>query len=259
MKKNLFPALLMTCALIMGACSQQEEIKGKATLQVDLGADASFSATRAIDESAYADIQNYTVTLYKTQGMQVVESALYKDWMLDYEVESATQYTLTASYGTESPASYDQLLCSGEETFTVQPGATKTVSFQCKPKAAKVTLDFSNEFDTYYSDCDVTVQTQHMDEPWLLNKSTVGKELFVKANQDENITLTFNVKDKDGKALNATVSTKDVKVNPQTWLKITVKPEVTEIAGGKFGITVTINDQLTEEEVEIVIPNDVFN
>ncbi len=259
MKKILFSAWLVAGALL-GACSQQEqEIKPSATLQVDLEANPSFGTSRAVDESAYTNIQNYTVSLYKTNGMQLVESALYKDWVLDYEVESGTQYTLKASYGTESAASYDQLLCSGEETFTVQAGATKTVSFQCTPKAAKISVDFSEDFDKNFSDCDVTVKTKHMNDAWLLNKSTVGKHLFVKAEESETITLSFNPKDKDGNPTSATVATRNVTVNPQTWLKISLKPDATEIVGGKFGINIYINDQLTEQDVDIVIPNDVFN
>ncbi len=258
MKKIFFSAWLLAGALL-SACSQQEqEIKPSATLQVDLGADLSFNTSRAVDESAYTNIQNYTVSLYKTQGMQLVESTLYKDWALNYEVESGTQYTLKASYGTESAASYDQLLCSGEETFIVQAGATKTVAFQCTPKAAKVTVNFSEDFDENFSDCDVTVKTQHMSDAWLLNKSTVGKQLFIKAGENENVALTFNAKDKNGNPVNAIATARNITVNPKTWIKISVKPDVTEVAGGKFGISITINDQLTEENVDIVIPNEVF-
>ncbi len=259
MKKLHFPTLLAT-GILFSACTVQEvEIMPSGTLQVDLGADPSFSATRAIDETAYKNIQNYKVTLYKTQGMQKVHEALYKDWELDYEVESSIQYTLKASYGDESVASYDKLLCAGEETFTVQPGSKKTVAFQCTPKAAKVTVDFSDDFDEYFGDCDVTVKTQYMDNAWLLNKSTVGKQLFIKAVKDENVALTFNVKDKDGASINIPVKSKSVKVDPKTWLKINVKPDVEEIVGGKFGISITISDQVTEDEIEIELPNDVFN
>ncbi len=256
MKKIFFSAWLIAGALLLGACSQQEqEIKPSGTLRVDLDADPSFNTSRAINESAYTNIQNYTVSLYK--GTELVQEALYKNWVLDYEVESGTQYTLKASYGTESVASYDELLCSGEETFTVQAGATKTVSFQCTPKAAKVTAEFSADFDQYFGDCDVTVKTQYMSTAWLLNKETVGKDLYIKAAKDENVTLTFDVKDKEGNSIKT--DSKNVTVSPKTWLKITIKPDVTEIEGGKFGINVTINDQVTEEVVEIEIPNDVFN
>ena len=40
---------------------------------------------------------------------------------------------------------------------------------------------------------------------------------------------------------------------------LTIKPDVTEIEGGKFGINVSVNTDVTDEDVNIVIPNDIFN
>ena len=47
-------------------------------------------------------------------------------------------------------------------------------------------------------------------------------------------------------------------VTPQTLLKLTFKPDVTEIEGGKFGLDITVDTGVTEENVDIVIPNTVF-
>ena len=146
MKKTIYPILAFSGLLAM-SCSNDTEtgVAGDTRLVVDLGTDLSFStsgepapAKRAIDESAYTDIRNYTVTLTKTANGEQVHTALYSEWALAYQVEPGIEYTLTASYGEEAPASYDNLLVSGSETFSVQPGATKVVDFQCKPKAAKV-------------------------------------------------------------------------------------------------------------------------
>ncbi len=260
MRKILLPALVLAGGLMAG-CSSEEAApaKGKGKVQVDLGADVNFSTTRAIDESAYNDITNYTVKLSNASTGATIHEALYSNWVLEYEVESGTQYKLEASYGQEMPASYDNLLCYGSETFTVQPGSTKRVSFQCKPQAAKVSVNYSEDFATYFQDCDVTVKTQYMESAWLLNRSTVGKDLFIKAGQNETVTLGFKVTDKDGNEVVANTTTKNVTVNPQTWLKVTVKPDVQEIEGGKFGINVVIDDSITEETVTIVLPNNVFN
>lgn len=261
MNKKFLPFVLLSGLLLASCSGNENEVGGKATMKLALTTDTEFSTTRAIDEAAYANINNYTVTLYR--GTQQVASALYKDWNLAYEVEPGVQYTLRASYGTESAASYVNVLCEGEETFSVQSGTTKTLSFQCKPKAAKVTVNYQDSADGLYAanygGTDVTVKTKHMSTAWIMNEETVGKELFIKADQNEPVTLGFSVKDKEGRVIAEKSKTITRNVNPQTWLKIIIKPESNSIEGGKFGINVTINDQLTEQVVNIELPNTVFN
>lgn len=269
MKKTIYPILAFSGLLAM-SCSNDTEtgVAGDTRLVVDLGTDLSFStsgepapAKRAIDESAYTDIRNYTVTLTKTANGEQVHTALYSEWALAYQVEPGIEYTLTASYGEEAPASYDNLLVSGSETFSVQPGATKVVDFQCKPKAAKVNVVYSSDFTDFYSDCEVSIQTKYMDEAMTMSMANVGQDLYLKADAEgEEVTLTFNVKDKNGDpiAVDGLTTTRTVIVTPQTLLKLTFKPDVTEIEGGKFGLDITVDTGVTEENVDIVIPNTVF-
>ena len=268
MRKIIYPALVLGC-LLMNACSNDPEptANGEAKLVVDLGADLSFTGEntgakkRAIDESAYTNIRNYTVTLTKTATGETVHSDVYSNWALAYQVESGTQYTLTASYGEEAAASYDKLLVTGSETFNVQPGSTKQVSFQCKPKAAKINVVFSDDFSEYYSDCEVSIKTKHMTSAVVMSKGTVGQDLYIKADDNgEPVSLDFNILDLNGSpvVIDGVSTSKSVTIKPQTLLKITIKPNVTEIAGGKFGLNITVNTGVTEEDVNIVIPNSVF-
>ena len=258
MKKTMIlPALLMSGAMLAG-CSQEETTPSKATVQVNLRADASFK-TRAIDEAAYTNIDNYTVKLVNKQTGATVHEALYKDWELAYQVDAGTEYTLSASYGTEAAASYTDLLCYGEQTFTVQPGSTKVVDFVAKPRAAKVSVIYSDDFTTYYKDCRVSVKTQYMTQPEVMNIEKVGQELFLKAQEGESVELGFTVIDKEGNEVADKGGQKTVTVNPQTWLKVTVKPNVQQIEGGKFGLSIVVDDGVTEQDVNFNVPNDVFN
>ena len=268
MKKTFITACLVLGALSVASCSSDSPApEGDGTrVIVDLSTDMSFrssqsASTRAIDESAYSDITKYNVTLTKTVGGQVVHSAVYSEWTLAYQVEPGTQYTLAATYGEDAPASYDKLLVSGSETFVPQAGATKKVSFQCKPRAAKVNVIYDSEFDKYYSDCQVSIQTKHMSEPVVMSKANVGQDLYLKADADgEDVQLTFDIKDKNGNSISVEgmAKTKTVKVRQQTLLKLIFKPNVTEIEGGKFGLNISVDTDLTDENVDIVIPNTVF-
>lgn len=267
MKKLLiYVCILGATSLVNTACTQDMESSSsaeKSKLIVDLGADVSFksASTRSIDESVYKDISNYTVKLEKTAGNQLIHSDLYSNWDLAYEVEPGVEYRLSASYGEAVPASYDQLLVSGSETFTVQSGSTKTVSFQCKPQAAKVSVAYSEDFSSYFSDCIVSIKTKHLDEAWEMSKTDAGKELYLQCDAEESVELAFDIKDKDGDSVSPEgfTNTKTITVTPQTWLKLTIKPDVTEIEGGKFGINVSVNTDVIDEDVNIVLPSDIFN
>lgn len=268
MKKTFICASLLLGAFAVVSCSNDSpgaEAEGTKVM-IDLSTDLSFSGTRsadtrAINESAYKDITKYNVTLTKTVGNQTVHSAVYSEWNLAYQVEPGTQYTLSASYGEDAPASYDKLLVSGGETFVPQAGATKVVSFQCKPKAAKVNVVFDSTFDKYYSDATVSIKTKHMTDAVTMSKANVGQDLYLKADADgEDVALEFTIKDKSGKPITVEGMTnqKTVKVRPQTLLKLTFKPNVTEIEGGKFGVTINVDTNLKDEDVNIVLPNTVF-
>lgn len=267
MKKLLIYAFFLgTAFFCVSACTQENEnltSSEKSRLIVDLGTDVSFNdpSVRSIDESAYKNIQNYTVKLEKTAGNELIHSDLYSNWDLAYEVEPGVEYRLSASYGEAVPASYDQLLVNGSETFTVQAGSTKTVSFQCKPQAVKVSVNYSEDFSNYFSDCIVSIKTKHMDEAWNMSKADTGKELYLQSDAEENVELSFDIKDKDGESVSPEgfTGTKNILVTPQTWLKLTIKPNVTEIEGGKFGINVSVNTDVIDEDVNIVLPSDIFN
>ena len=266
--KKAFYSILALSGLLAMSCSHDAETEAAedTRLVVDLGTDLSFSTSdtpvrKAIDESVYKDIKNYTVTLTKTANGEQVHSALYSEWALAYQVDAGIEYTLTASYGEEVPASYDKLLVSGSETFSVQPGATKVVDFQCKPKAAKVNVAYSSDFTDFYSDCEVSVKTKYMDNAMTMSKANVGQDLYLKADAEgEEVALAFNVKDKNGEPItvDGLTTTRTVTVKPQTLLKLTFKPNVTEIEGGKFGLNISVDTGVTEENVNIVIPNTVF-
>ena len=94
-----------------------------------------------------------------------------------------------------------------------------------------------------------------------MSKTDAGKELYLQCDAEESVELAFDIKDKDGDSVSPEgfTNTKTITVTPQTWLKLTIKPDVTEIEGGKFGINVSVNTDVIDEDVNIVLPSDIFN
>ena len=269
--KKLFCSILFICSLcFMASCTKSDDASSdKTQIVVDLKSDMSFKSSgggaaavsRAIDESVYSDITNYTVKLTKADSGEEVYTAVYKDWALAYKVDPGQQYKLEAYYGEISPASYDNLYVYGSETFSVQAGSTKKIGFQCKPQAIKVNVAYSDDFLEYFSDCIVSIKTKHMDAAWTMSNADTGKDLYLQSDAEENVELAFDIKDKNGESVSPEgfTNTKQVTVSSQTLLKISISPNVTEVEGGKFGINITVNTDVVDEDVDIEIPNDLLN
>lgn len=268
--KKLFCSILFVCSLcFMASCTKSDDASsGEARIVVDLKSDMSFKSSsgsaaavsRAIDEEAYSTITNYTVKLSEVGGQTSI-SKKYGEWNLAYEVDPGKQYLLEAYYGEISPASYDKLYVYGSQTFNVQAGSTKKIEFQCKPQAIKVNVAYSENFTEYFSDCVVSIKTKHMDEPWTMGVAEVGKDLYLQSDAEETVELAFDIKNKSGESVSPEgfASTKQVTVSSQTLLKINISPKVAEVEGGEFGINITVNTDVVDEDVNIDIPSELLN
>lgn len=266
MKMKNYLRVLSSVILLafLGSCSGEEgkeSVSGQGKIMVNLSSDLSYS--RAVDESAYLNVNNYKVSLYKGEE-PVYTDQLYGDLDLEQSVDFGVPYTLTAYYGDDVAAGYDKLYVKGSDTFTVSQGDKKTVSVVCKPANARMTLvykgnDDTDTFEDYFQDCIVTVKTDYMDEAWTMNKSNEGQQLYLKTG-DEGIeaTLSFSLIDKNGEPVSVDDfnTSKIINLKPRYSYTLTIKPDATDIEGGKLGLEITVDDGVTEEDVTVDIPGD---
>lgn len=259
--KALFSLVLLA---FLGSCSSEEgkeSVTGQGRIMVDLSTDLSYS--RSVDESAYRNVNNYKVSLYKGEE-PVYTDKLYGDLELEQSVDFGVPYTLTAYYGEDVAAGYDKLYVKGSQTFTVSQGDKKTVSILCKPANARITLvykgnDDNDAFEDYFQDCTVTVKTDYMDEAWTMNKSNEGQQLYLKTGDEgTNATLSFSLIDKNGEpvSVDGFDTSKVIDLKPCYSYTLTIKPNETGIPGGKVGLDITVVDDVTNEDVTVNIPGD---
>lgn len=266
MKMKNYLKLLSSIVLLafIGSCSSEdgkESVSGQGSIMVDLSTNLSYS--RAVDESAYLNVKNYKVSLYKGED-PVYTDKLYEDLGVEQKVDFGVSYTLTAYYGEDVAAGYDKLYVKGSESFTVSQGDKKTVSILCKPANACITLvykgnDDNDAFEDYFQDCTVTVKTDYMDEAWTMNKSNEGQQLYLKTGDEgTNATLSFSLIDKNGEpvSVDGFDTSKVIDLKPCYSYTLTIKPNQTDIPGGKVGLTITVDDGVTEEDVTVNIPGD---
>lgn len=264
MKKCLSVLFSLMLLFGLGSCSSEEgkeSVTGQGRIMVDLSTDLSYS--RSVDESAYRNVNNYKVSLYKGEE-PVYTDKLYGDLELEQSVDFGVPYTLTAYYGEDVAAGYDKLYVKGSQTFTVSQGDKKTVSILCKPANARITLvykgnDDNDAFEDYFQDCTVTVKTDYMDEAWTMNKSNEGQQLYLKTGDEgTNATLSFSLIDKNGEpvSVDGFDTSKVIDLKPCYSYTLTIKPNKTDIPGGKVGLDITVVDDVTNEDVTVNIPGD---
>lgn len=260
---KMFLALLLL--VFWGSCSnekEQESSSGKGSIMVDLSSDLSYNS-RSIDESAYQNVNNYKVSLYKGDE-PVYTDKLYGELELEQQVDFGVSYTLTAYYGEDVAAGYDKLYVKGSQTFSLAQGDRKTVSVTCKPANARLSLiykgnDDTDTFEDYFKDCKVSIKTDYMDEAWTMNKENVGQELYLKTGvEGVKATLSFSLIDKNGEqvTISGFENEKTIDLKPCYSYTLTIKPEHVDVEGGKFGLTIIVDDGVTEEDVTVNIPGE---
>lgn len=263
MKKNFIWCVIFASLLSFTACESEENTSSseKGKVMVDLASDVSYpvkgSKTRALDLAPYADVNNYTVQILNESG-NVIQSELYREMDLVQDITPGT-YTVKAFYGENVSGGYDKLYVEGSQLFTVNKGDTKKVTFVCTPANAKVKIAYSEDFFNFYSDCTVGLKTKHLTSPFEMAKADKDKDLYLKTDApDETLTITFDLKDLKGISVTPeNFGVQTVQVKPRDFLTITIKPKLIDIEGGKItGITVTVDNGLTEENIDVIIPDE---
>ena len=263
MRKMKFTSWGMAC--LLGGClslvsCQQEELggvpvaKGTGTITLELNAQPGFasgSKTKAVDEAAYKDKNEYTLRILS--GDNIKGEYLFKDRPVSIELEEGA-YMLKAFYGNEQVASRNEFYVYGEKAFGVKGGdLDKLVSVECVPACAKVQVDFDATMATYFSDYKVVYDTKALNgattatwvkddtEPWYLKVDKTGET--VKA----TISLTPKVEYETKEA--TIVQTKTLSPNQGWTLK--VKPNYNH---GQLGLEITIEETTVDEPIDIIIP-----
>ena len=227
---------------------------GYGTVSLRVSADTQFKS-RAVDESIYKNLDNYTVQILKDGKVVSGMEWNYTD-MPEEPIElSNGSYELKAFYG-EDKAVYAgadtlNLYFSDEDAFTLK-GDTATINLTCEPNSARINVVFAESMDTYFSDYKVIISTAAQNGsvyPW--TKTTEGPVYF-KVNNQETVKFTIELTPKTGtnsepkKEVSYTLSPKDAK---------TINISATSNSGN-LGITIEIDKTVIEHPVDIDIPSD---
>lgn len=223
---------------------------GYGVLSVNLAADAAFGVTRAVDESFYANTDNYTVRIVKDD--KVLHEFKYADRAATYQLVNGN-YDLVAFCGTESVASRSGFYVKGTTAFSVN-GDEQTVEVTCAPTCGKVQAVFGDGMPDYFKDYSVTYTTAALQEK--------GETVVYKKDDTDPWYLLLNPA---GEEVKATVSYTQISTNRtyqveqsyvlkpnQSWT-LRLEPSVNT---GKLVLTITVDESTNDKPIDIEVPFD---
>jgi hypothetical protein len=244
-------------ALTSFACSSGSDEEPTRDSRLTLSLLPSTSFTRAINESEFTNVNNYTVVL---QGADSVWTYLYKDMPLNMSIQPG-DYQLTAYYGHNALAGLDSLYMEGSTQFSVRSGETKTVDLTCLPGNAKIAVNTSSDFATYFTDYQIAVTTSLTSDTLHYAKQDVEtdrKDAYVRADKaGTEVSVIFSLTPAADVTVSQALQTFTYTVKPQDCLTFTLKPDVTTVVSGTVsGVTITIDDSVNTQDVNITLPSD---
>lgn len=252
--KSTLAACLLSISVILGSCASQndEPALSEGTGTITLGVSTSTAFTKAVDESSYSNVDNYTVQILNDAGTPVKEF-LYSEREEKITLNNGS-YTLKAFYGTESNASRESFYVVGNTSFQVNGEPVQAVAVTCQPTCGKVKATFASNMDEFFSDYSIVYETAALKaagstavwakgdkDPWYLKVDNAG----------ETVTATIQcTRLSDNKT--ATVERTYTLAPNKSWT-LNIAPADDN---GSLGIEITVDETTDDETIDIEVPAD---
>lgn len=265
MKKHFYLLKTCLCALAVGVlagCSAEEDgpqlAEGEGLVTLNLSTNNGFltETKTPIDETPYANAENYTVQILDATD----ENKVVKEWATFAEVENpitlATgSYKLKAFYGEaykDVAASQEGFYVEGISTtaFNVESNGSATASVACKPTSVKVAVEFDAKMADYFSDYYMQFNTKKLGAN--NNQDLKNTDpLYLVVEKNETVKANIVVQKKGQSAYEFLPRT--YTWNPGDAKKIKVSPTA---SSGNFSLTISIDETVEEIPLTIEIPSD---
>ena len=258
--RNVFFNAVGVCAMLslMASCSSTEDSPmnndGYGTVSLRVSADTQFKS-RVVDESAYKNLENYTVQILKDG--KVIDGMEWKYGEIPQELIELSNgdYELNAFYGEDKAASTTGMYVKGTKIFNVNSNQSQ-VEVSCQPVCARVKVEFDAKMAEYYQDYLVAFHTlalvnenDDLDASFVWTKSNMDP-VYLKVNQKESVKAVITLVDKKSKT---TTVDKSYELSPNEALKMKIVPTVSQ---GNLGISIEIDETTNDIPVDIEIPSE---
>lgn len=266
-QSKLMLGLALILATSLFSCSQNADLEeqsgfGQGQLMLSLNSNTNFTdATRAVVESSYENVDNYTVVVLDKDGNEKLNckgSEINSKMPLTMAIGS---FTIKAFYGKEEAASRDHFYVLGEYSGTIKSEQKESVTVTCTPTCGRITVDFGEDMATYFADFNVTFTgTEALGSKTIawLKDDTEPWYVKLKENSSENInfTITTNTKDEyiSGDKEQVTTKSGSFSLSRNKAYKMNINPSYNPSTSGEISIEVTIDESTNDIPVDIEVP-----
>ena len=227
---------------------------GYGTVSLSISTDTQFKS-RAVDESLYMNLENYTVQILKDGQVVSGMEWEYGDIPQELIKLSNGDYELNAFYGEDKAASTTGMYVEGIKTFNVNSDQSQ-VEVTCQPVCARVKVEFDTKMAEYYQDYSVAFHTlaianenADLDASFVWTKTNTDP-VYLKVSQKESVKAVITLVDKKSKT---TTIDKSYELSPNEALKMKIVPTVSQ---GNLGISIEIDETTNDIPVDIEIPSE---
>lgn len=258
---SILGAMLVSCSEISDfERPVADEGQQEGLLTLSLSSNTKFAgSTRAVTESSYTNVENYTVVVTDKDGVEKMRcngSEVASKMPLTLSLGS---YSVQAFYGTEHAYSRNEFYVFGETYGTITENKTETAEVVCTPTCGRIAVNFDDTMADYYSDYNVTFTgTEAMGTEsisWLKGDS---EPWYVKLKEEgETITFAINTTVKDEYVNNeqqGDVKKGTFKLNRNKAYKMNISANYTPTDLGDIKITITIDERTNDKPVDIEVP-----
>lgn len=223
------------------------------TLDLSLTSSAEVKAavpqvlTRA-DAPDVPDPENFSITLSRVDGTWSRTYATLEDFRKEATVKTGA-YILRADYGSLAKEGFESPYYTGEAQVTVLSERTTPVELTATIGNSLVSIDYTEAFRQYFQDWGATVHTEGY------GYNTLGKEETRPAYIAPGTTdIIVDLTDRNGRSVQ--LKPCSFQSEARTHYKVTF-----DVNGGQVGVaqlTITFDDSLTREDVNIDLTDELF-
>lgn len=271
-KKEKQSKLMFGLALILASslfsCNLDADMQGQSVtnqgqLLLSLNSNTDFTdATRAVVESSYENVDNYSVIVLDKDGNEKLNckgSEITSKMPLTLAIGS---FTIKAFYGTEEAASRDHFYVLGEHSGTIKAEQKESVTVTCTPTCGRITVNFGEDMATYFADYNVTFTgTEALGSNTIAWLKDDTEPWYVKLNNVEggeniNFTITTSTKDEyiNGDKEQVTTKSGSFSLSRNKAYKMNINPSYNPSTSGDIEIEVTIDESTNDIPVDIEVP-----
>ncbi len=258
-KMKSFLALVFTCFLAFSSCDSDHRAGGIGKLRLSLAAD-TVSVNKGVSNATKAggagEFDKFLTTddyriLIVTDKDTTKSFNRFDEMPSEIELKEGA-YTLIASKGDNLPAAFENPYFEGNTDFTVKAGMSTPLDVVCSLGNARVTVEYTSDFQEVYEDYAVLLSTQLLTEEFEVRKDESRPAYLQVTKEGADLIVGIRLKKKEQEEEKTYYIPTAIKIERKQNVHLIFKTDGASISG--VGLDVLLDDEMEEVAFSTEIP-----